>query len=115
MENLTATSLATAALTAGIVAFGVAPASAGLVCPTGNMCSYDSNSYEGTLWTGGSGDFVEVVDDRTNSARNFTSKNYNAKNNTALAQEQTIAYIGAGVSISSFSGWNNTIDHYRKA
>lgn len=103
-----------AAAAALMVGLGVAPAHAA-TCNTGNLCSYDANNYGGTTWQGGNGDFVEVPDDVTNSAQNKTSKNYNAKNNTAFGQEETLAYIPAGANVSSFSGNNNKIDHYRKA
>lgn len=102
------------AVAVGMVGFGAAPAFA-VDCASGNMCSWTGTSKSGSITYGGGGDFVEVADDTTDSAENLTSKNYNAKNNTAFGQEQTIAYISAGTYISTFGANNNTIDHYRKA
>lgn len=113
MKKSMGAALVTAA-TIGLVGFGAAPAFAA-TCNSGNMCSYNYSNYGGTTWQGGHGSFVEVPDDVANSARNFTSNNYNAMNNTAWAQEEVLGYIAAGHSISSFSGYNNMIDHYREA
>ncbi|MDR6865782.1 hypothetical protein J2Y69_000364 [Microbacterium resistens] len=103
----------TLATVAGLALLGAAPANAAATCYAGNICSYDGNDFGGTMWAGAATDFVEVPDDVTNSTDNNTSRGYNAQNNTAWGQEQTIMYISAGGEITTYSGNNNVLDHYR--
>ncbi|APF41089.1 hypothetical protein [Neomicrococcus aestuarii] len=101
------------AFAASLVIAGASPA-LGVACLSGNMCSYENINYGGLTWMGASGTFVEVPDDRASSAHNYTAYGYYAKNNAAFAQEETLAYIPKGQKHSSFSGWNDMVDHYRR-
>ncbi|WP_217181063.1 hypothetical protein [Streptomyces sp. AC495_CC817] len=97
----------TAAVAAALAVAAAAPASAA------SLAAWDRTGFSGTklVDSATANAVIDVVNDRTRSARNTLSFGYSARNTVSWWSVE-VAYFPSGYELSSFGGANDTVDHF---